>query len=76
MSRFEDVEVVLAGLALQMGRLTGQVLAGWMDRLTASLEQTRDGILSKPGHLGFGHEGAQLLCDRKVASGVAESDGR
>ena len=72
--RLEAVEVVLAGLALDVPRLAGQPAAGRVQPLTGRLEHPGDGVLCQPVDLDVLVPVAQLLRDRDVAAGVAEAD--
>ena len=74
--RLERVQVVLGGLALDVGRLVRELRARRVDPLPLGLEHRRHRVLREPVDLEVGVERAQLLCDRDVAACVPEADRR
>jgi hypothetical protein len=74
--RLEAVQVVLAGLRRDVGRLVGQPGAGGVDALALGLEDARHGMLGQPVDLQLRAESLQLLDHGDVAAGMAEPDRR
>ena len=74
--RLERVQVVLAGLVLDVAGLVGQPARRRVHPLAGVLEHRGDRVLREPVDLEVGMQLAQLLDDRDVAAGVAEADGR
>ncbi len=74
--RPEGVQLVLAGLPVEMPRLAGQRGARGMDRLAAALEHRRHRGLGEPLDIQVGDASAQRVGDRDVAPRVAETDRR
>ncbi len=74
--RLERVQVVVAGLAVDVGGLAGQLGARGVDRLAARVQHGGHGLLRKPLDLEAGHLPPQLVGDRDVAPRVPEADRR
>ena len=74
--RLEGMEVVLAGLLLDVPRLAGEAGAERMDALASRFEQPRHRVLRQPVDLQAGMELAQLAGDGDVAPAMAEADRR
>jgi hypothetical protein len=72
----ERVQVVLAGLGVDVCRLGGEKPRRGVHPLAPALEDLGDRVLGQPVHLDAGPLPAQLADDRDVAFGVAESDRR
>jgi hypothetical protein len=70
----EAVQVVLGGLALDVGGLVGQVAAGGVDLFALGLQDPGDRVLDQPVDLQAGVQGAELAGDGQVAAGVAQAD--
>jgi hypothetical protein len=74
--RLERVQVVLAGLAIDVRRLACELGARGVDRLSAVLEDGRHRRLGEPVDLEVRHTRTQRIRDRDVAPRVAEPDRR
>src|SRR6187402_3563052 len=70
------MEVVLAGLLLDVPRLAGEAHTEWMDTLASRFEQPRHRVLRQPVDLHAKMEFAQLAGDGDVAPSMAEADRR
>ena len=75
--RLEHVQVVLAGLAVDVRGLAGQLGAGRVDALAALVAAPRSPASCASQSISrSGRAAAQLVGDRDVAPGVAEADRR
>jgi hypothetical protein len=72
--RLEGVQVVLAGLLLDVRGLAGQPGRGRVHPLAVVGQHPGDRVLGQPVHLDAGVQLPQLGRDRDVALGVPEAD--
>src|SRR5882724_1804744 len=69
------VQIMLAGLQLDVSRLAGKPRTERMDALTAGQEQARHGVLRQPINLQVRMQPSQLSGDSDISAPVPETDG-
>ena len=72
--RLEAVQIMLCGFAFDVAGFVRQESAGWMDMFASRLQDRGNRVLGEPIDLKIRMELAQLVGDRHVTLGVAQSD--